>query len=71
MTPHHWAKLGITMSQDGTMRSAFEMLKYQNVSLDTLLPVVPELSSFSESARVAVLTDARYADHVEMQVLMV
>src|SRR3546814_7958608 len=44
-TPNALAALGITITQDGARRSAYELLRYSTLSLEPLARVLPELDT--------------------------
>jgi tRNA uridine 5-carboxymethylaminomethyl modification enzyme len=67
LTPNEAASLGIEIKLDGRRRSAFELLTYPNVDLETLSRKWPELSGFSKKDLVQVEIEARYASYLDRQ----
>ena len=67
MTPSAWAEEGFRLHQDTVRRSAFEILRLPNVSLDSLVPHIPSVSSFSPQARQRVAIESVYAPYIEQQ----
>ena len=67
MTPSVWAEEGFRLHQDTVRRSAFEVLRLPNVSLDSLVPHIPAISSFSLQARQRVAIESVYAPYIEQQ----
>ena len=66
-TPNEWAKKGIDINQDGVRRSAFDLLAYQNVNLDRLAQIWPELADIAPEIAVQMEIDAKYASYVQRQ----
>lgn len=67
LTPNEATALGIEIKLDGRRRSAFELLTYPNVDLDTLSRKWPELSGFSAKDLSQVEIEARYASYLDRQ----
>lgn len=67
LTPNEAASLGIEIKFDGRRRSAFELLTYPNIALDTLVRKWPELGSFDQKDLQQVEIEARYASYLERQ----
>ncbi len=61
------AKGGIKVNEDGVRRTLSDLLSYPNITIDTLLPVWPELATMPESTRTALEADALYAGYIERQ----
>ncbi|KAL4738659.1 glucose inhibited division protein A-domain-containing protein [Aspergillus similis] len=69
-----WARKGITVRNDGTVRSAHELLAHRAVGLDDLIPHIDSPSgtaytpfSFAPEIRNRVIVEARYAPYVLKQ----
>ncbi len=67
MTPNEASALGIDIKLDGRRRSAFEMLTYPTVKLETLAARWPEISGFAAKDLAQVEIEARYASYLERQ----
>ena len=62
-----WAERGFRVHQDSAYRSAFDILRLPGVSLDSLIPHLPSISSFSSKVRERVSIESVYAPYVEQQ----
>jgi tRNA uridine 5-carboxymethylaminomethyl modification enzyme len=67
MTPPALKRHGIAVNEDGTTRSAAELLAYPGVDLARLTQVWPELSAFAPEIAEQLEIDARYAGYLERQ----
>src|SRR5829696_5157071 len=67
LTPQQAARHGIAVNHDGQRRSAFDLLAYPSVSLETLARVWPELASWPKALVDRVETDASYAVYLGRQ----
>lgn len=68
MSSSEWQKAGVDVNQDGAHRSAWKLLSYPDVGLDTITAIVPELSRFAPRVLESVEIDARYAVYLDRQV---
>ncbi|SDF17686.1 tRNA uridine 5-carboxymethylaminomethyl modification enzyme [Sulfitobacter delicatus] len=59
--------VGMEVKEDGTKRSAYQVLAFSNVCFDDLLKLDPELERFSAEIREQVSRDALYATYIERQ----
>jgi len=66
-TPNILKKQGLSINQDGKMRSVIDLLAYPDICFDDLLPVWPELSNLPHFAREYLETEALYAGYIERQ----
>ncbi len=67
-TPNLLAKEGIKVNMDGVRRSAFDLLRYPDVTLPVLARIWPELESEVLPAIAAQIEiEARYAGYIERQ----
>lgn len=62
-----WAEQGFRLHQGTSYRTAFELLRLSGVTLDSLIPYVPSISSFSPQARQRVAIEGVYAPYIEQQ----
>ncbi len=67
LSSNDWRRFGIEVNQDGTMRSAFKILSYPDISLERILAVEPALGQFSARVLESVEADARYAVYLDRQ----
>ena len=67
LTPQEAARHGIAVNHDGQRRSAFDLLAYPSVSLETLARVWPELAPWPKALVERVETDASYAVYLGRQ----
>jgi tRNA uridine 5-carboxymethylaminomethyl modification enzyme len=61
------ARQGLAVNQDGTRRSAFELLGYPEVGLDAVLRAFPALAATDRDILAQLERDARYAPYLERQ----
>ncbi len=71
MSPHAWAAKGFQVHQDTAPRSAYDLLRLAGVSVDSLIPHIPAITSFSPQVRSRVGIEGVYAPYVERQKAMV
>lgn len=69
---HDWSpselnKVGISVSQDGARRSAYDLLSYPNVTLEDVEALVPDFCALDPEFRLQVHRDALYAKYLERQ----
>ncbi len=67
MTPNEAELIGIKITQDGRRRTAFDMLSFPNVKLDTLATKWPEILSLPERVREQLEIEAIYAGYLVRQ----
>jgi len=67
LTSKEATRHGLTINQDGQRRTAFELLSYPNVSLDTLAPIWPQLANLPPIIREQLETDAKYDVYLSRQ----
>jgi tRNA uridine 5-carboxymethylaminomethyl modification enzyme len=61
------AKLGLKVNQDGSRRTAQQLLALPHVSFESIAAIWPELNQIAEPARDVLLADALYAGYAERQ----
>lgn len=69
ISPSQLKKYDIQINQDGVRRSAFELLKYENIGFNDLCRVWPELSAMSHDVREQMLIEAQYSAYLIRQEL--
>ena len=67
MTPAAWIARGFQIHQNATPRSAFEILRLKGVTIDSLVPHVPGIASYSPRVRARMGIESVYAPYVEQQ----
>jgi len=67
LTPTEARKVGIKVNADGVRRSAYQLLSYPDVSLQTIVGIWPELEGHEESILMQVAVDAQYAVYLDRQ----
>jgi tRNA uridine 5-carboxymethylaminomethyl modification enzyme len=67
LTPKEAARYGLEINQDGTRRSAFQLLSYPHIGWHDLATVWPELAEVSQAVRERLETDATYAVYLDRQ----
>ena len=66
-TPKALISLGLSMNQDGSRRSSFQLLAFPEVTFDHLLQLDPALSAIDHEAREQLAKDALYANYIDRQ----
>jgi tRNA uridine 5-carboxymethylaminomethyl modification enzyme len=67
-TPKEAAAKGIPVNQDGTRRTALELLSFSSVTFSDLVSAVPEFAEISAEVAEQLSRDALYASYIERQV---
>ena len=67
ITPNKGAGVGIKLNQDGQKRSAYELLSYPDVSLETLKPLWSELAAIAPKVVEILEIEASYAVYMQRQ----
>ena len=60
-------KVGIQLKQDGTKRTAYQLLSFPEISFEDLVAVNERLSEIDENTRDQLSKDALYANYIERQ----
>ena len=60
-------KVGIQLKQDGTKRTAYQLLSFPEISFEDLVAVNEQLSEIDENTRDQLSKDALYANYIERQ----
>ncbi|WP_121060935.1 tRNA uridine-5-carboxymethylaminomethyl(34) synthesis enzyme MnmG [Chachezhania antarctica] len=66
-TPKQIGSVGIKVKEDGNRRTGLEILAFPDVAFESLIPLVPALSSIEPPIRRQVENDALYASYIERQ----
>ncbi|KAH8105159.1 mitochondrial translation optimization protein [Cristinia sonorae] len=67
LSPQAWEKLGFDVQLNGIMRSAFDMLRHQGVTLDGIKAALPEIATMDFNILDRVAIDGRYNLHLRRQ----
>ena len=67
LTSTGWRKEGFNVGHDAERRSAYQLLRYQNVNVDSLARLIPSLQHFTPRAKQRVTVEAVYAPYVAHQ----
>ncbi|MGR3838237.1 MAG: tRNA uridine-5-carboxymethylaminomethyl(34) synthesis enzyme MnmG [Cognatishimia sp.] len=66
-TPKQANEAGISVNNDGTKRTGFQLLAFPNVEVSDLQPLLPELASVPAPILTQLSRDALYANYIERQ----
>jgi tRNA uridine 5-carboxymethylaminomethyl modification enzyme len=66
-TPNELAKYNIKVNQDGKRRTVMEILNYQDVTIESLSAIWPELSDISPDIAEQIQIDAQYSGYIQRQ----
>ena len=66
-TPKWLEAQGIHINQDGVKRSAFDLLQFPNITIETITDLWPELSDIPSHIIELIAIEAIYAHHIEKQ----
>jgi tRNA uridine 5-carboxymethylaminomethyl modification enzyme len=66
-TPKDLSALGLVFNQDGSRRTAFQLLSFPDVTFDHLLSLDPDLSNIDPDTRQQISRDALYANYIQRQ----
>ena len=58
---------GITVNHDGSKRTAYLLMSYNDVSRETILNLFPELKAFNEKVYEQIEIESRYAGYIKRQ----
>lgn len=67
MTPSELIKHGVEITLDGQRRSAFDLLRYPNITWDNLARIWPEMNSITGQIQEQIEIDATYAGYMDRQ----
>ena len=66
-TPKQAQTAGIELSQDGTRRTAYQLLAFPKVAFQDLFPLVPELEALDTETQRQLSREATYANYISRQ----
>ncbi len=67
LTPREASAKGFRVNDDGKLRTLTQLLAYQEIGFDDLIPVWPELADWPAEVREQVEIDAAYAGYLDRQ----
>jgi tRNA uridine 5-carboxymethylaminomethyl modification enzyme len=67
LSPNELAELGLTINQDGVRRTAHDLLRYPDISLEQIRATFPALTRFSPAILEQIEIDGRYAGYLGRQ----
>ena len=67
ITPNKLAKFNILINHDGKIRTALDVLSYNNVKFDQLINVWPELAKFDKESREQIEIESKYKSYLNRQ----
>ncbi len=67
ITPNEARKQGITINQDGILRSAATILSYQGITLEKLANIWPEIAKIPEEVRAQLEIECKYRVYLDRQ----
>jgi tRNA uridine 5-carboxymethylaminomethyl modification enzyme len=67
VSPQEAERCGLHVNRDGRRRSAFELLAFPDVTLESIALLVPSVSLYDEEIATQVSRDALYANYIERQ----
>ena len=67
MTPNELLKKGLHITMDGQRRSAFDLLRYPNITWGDLAQIWPEMDTIPPQIREQIEIDATYAGYMDRQ----
>lgn len=65
--PTNLQKQGLTINQDGVRRTAHDLLRYPDITLERLAQIWPELGRLAPDIAEQITIDAQYAAYIERQ----
>ena len=66
-TPNELSKHDIAINQDGVRKSAFELLRYENIGFEGVEKIWPEIKNISDEIREQLYIEATYASYLDRQ----
>ncbi|PVA10875.1 tRNA uridine-5-carboxymethylaminomethyl(34) synthesis enzyme MnmG [Pelagivirga sediminicola] len=66
-TPKDLTKIGLTVNQDGTRRSGFQLLAFPDITFEKLVELDPTLADIDEISSNQLSKDALYANYIARQ----
>ncbi|KAL9104420.1 MAG: hypothetical protein Q9163_000626 [Psora crenata] len=67
MSSSAWISKGFPIHENAVIKSAYDMLQHTGVTMDSLVPLIPRISSFSPEARSRTGIESIYAPYIAQQ----
>lgn len=67
LSSQHWVENGFPVRTDSIKRSAFDLLRHTNITIESFLGVMPELSGYSPRIRNRINIEGVYAPYISQQ----
>lgn len=67
LSSHNWIENGFPVRGDSARRSAFELLRYTNITTSTLVAVLPQIEKYAERVRARIDIEGTYAPYITQQ----
>jgi tRNA uridine 5-carboxymethylaminomethyl modification enzyme len=67
LSAQKWIDHGFPVRNDSSRRTAFDLLRYSTVPLDSLIPTIPQIVDFSPRIRTRIQIEGTYAPYIIQQ----
>jgi tRNA uridine 5-carboxymethylaminomethyl modification enzyme len=67
LSAQKWINHGLPVRNDSTRRSAFELLRYATIPVDSLVPFIPQIANYSPRIRARMQIEGTYAPYITQQ----
>ena len=67
LSPNEANKHGFNINLDGRKRSAYDLLKYKNISYNNLEEIWPDLRKYEDKIISQIEIEAKYSDYINLQ----
>lgn len=67
LSAQKWIGHGLPVRNDSTRRSAFELLRYATIPVDSLIPSIPNIANYSPRIRARMQIEGTYAPYITQQ----
>ena len=67
LSAQKWIDRGLPVRNDSSKRTAFELLRYATIPLDSLFPTIPQIANYSPRIRARMQIEGTYAPYITQQ----
>jgi tRNA uridine 5-carboxymethylaminomethyl modification enzyme len=67
LSAQKWIDHGFPVRNDSSRRTAFDLLRYSTIPLDSLIPTIPQIADFSPRIRTRIQIEGTYAPYIIQQ----
>ncbi|KAH8556045.1 glucose inhibited division protein A-domain-containing protein [Umbelopsis sp. PMI_123] len=67
LSPEKWSRYGIDVNSDGVMRSALDLLRWPNVTVENFYELIPQLQNLSPESKKRVAIEGLYKPFIKRQ----